>query len=65
MPINKKRVSNRKTTGIPATERIRDLQRKISDSEYINNAIDRIATVVSGRIVDRPSLQGKPNNIRA
>jgi hypothetical protein len=38
--------------------RIRDLQKKIQDDNYLNNAIDRIAVVISRRLVENRSVTG-------
>jgi hypothetical protein len=51
------RISNAK--GEAAEEaRIRDLQKKIQDENYLNNAIDRIAVVISRRLVENRSVTG-------
>ncbi len=59
MPITKKRRDSHvsRTSGnIVVSERIIELKRKIMDAGYIDNAVDRIATVVSKKIAEHPSL---------
>ena len=47
MPIAKKREASQLHQ-----QRILELQRKIRDENYIRNAVDRIAVIVSRHIVD-------------
>ena len=38
--------------------RLKELQQKIHDDSYVNNAIDRIAVVMSRHLVEGQSLTG-------
>lgn len=38
--------------------RIRELQKKIQDDSYLDNAIDRIAVVISRRLVENRGVTG-------
>ncbi|HAK69371.1 MAG TPA: hypothetical protein DEO40_06710 [Treponema sp.] len=48
MPVSRKTLSQ--TTVSP---RIRDLQKKIQDSSYVDYAVERIALIVSRQIVEK------------
>ena len=59
MPITKKRArgsSSGKRSSAAIALRITELKQKILDTDYVDNAVDRIATVVSGKIVERPPM---------
>jgi hypothetical protein len=44
--------------GGTSTTRILELQKKIQDETYLNNAIDRIAVVISRRLVENKGVTG-------
>ena len=60
MPITKKRAeglsSGKRSNAAAVMIRITELQQKILDTDYVENAVDRIATVVSRKIVERPPM---------
>ena len=59
MPITKKRAdgsSSGKRSNAAVMIRITELKQKIQDTDYVENAVDRIATVVSRKIVERPPM---------
>lgn len=62
MPAGKKTISQSSelttTTMGVSSIRIRELQKKIQDETYLNNAIDRIAVVISRRLVESKSVTG-------
>lgn len=47
-------ISNDKTSDQCVSARILELRRKIQDEAYIDNAVQRIALVLSRRIVEKP-----------
>lgn len=47
-------ISNDKTSDQCVSTRILELRRKIQDESYIDNAVQRIALVLSRRIVEKP-----------
>jgi hypothetical protein len=57
MPALKKTLPQTSETTVSAA-RIRELQKKIKDETYLNNAIDRIAIVISKRLVESKSVTG-------
>ncbi|MBQ9539459.1 MAG: hypothetical protein IJU95_09330 [Treponema sp.] len=59
MPITKKRAqgsASGKCSSAAIAMRITELKQKIMDTDYVDNAVDRIATVVSSKIVERPPM---------
>ncbi len=53
MPVSKNLKSNSSLS-----PRLKDLQQKIQDDSYLNNAIDRIAVIMSRHIVETHSVTG-------
>lgn len=41
-------------TEVCGNSRVLELRRKIHDEDYINNAVQRIAQVISRKLVERP-----------
>lgn len=61
MPLTKKTVSTIHQSAQAVSinsARIVELQKKIQDENYINNAIDRIAVVISRCLVESKTLTG-------
>ncbi|MCR5218151.1 hypothetical protein [Treponema sp.] len=52
-------MSKKTVTASPLSEKVLELQSKIQDKNYINNAIDRIAVIMSRHIV---GSKGNPLN---
>lgn len=57
MPALKQKVSHNSAYAAKAA-RIKELQIKIQDEAYLNNAIDRIAFVISRSLVENKTLTG-------